>query len=111
VEASAGYPDGFGAKVPVTAEAGVGAAGKNEATATTAKNTVDAYNRTRDSGRMLMAGQTEERSVTGATVSADVRFINTGPLSPRAGPRPCREPTDPGAPSTNPATCRRAVGR
>jgi hypothetical protein len=81
VEASAGYPDGFGAKVSVTAEAGVGAAGKNEVTATTAKSTVDAYNRSQDSGRMLTAGQTEERSVTGATVSADVRFINTGPLS------------------------------
>jgi Bacterial TSP3 repeat len=80
-EAHAGYPEGFGASVSVTAEAGVGAAGKNEVTSTTAKQTVDAYNQSNKSGRMLQSGQTEERSVTGATVSADVRFINTGPLS------------------------------
>lgn len=79
--ASAGFPGGFSASVSVTAEAGVNAGGKNEVTSTTAKETVDAYNRSTDSGRMLTSGQTEERTVTGATVSADVRFINTGPLS------------------------------
>lgn len=77
----AGFPGGIGGSVEVTVEAGVGASGSNTVTSESVEEAVDAYNESTESGRMLTVGQTEERSVTGATVSADVRFINTGPLS------------------------------
>lgn len=80
-KAEYGFPKSFDGSVTFEAQAGVGASGKNEIVSTAAEAAAQARNETTKSGEVLMTGEREERKLTGATVSADVRFINTGLLS------------------------------
>jgi len=77
-EAEAAYPTGFSASAKVTLDADVGASGRNEITKESADRTAKELQKSNTTTRSLMSGETVERTVSGATVTASVRFSNTG---------------------------------
>ena len=83
IEAEASYsaPFSFGFEVKVKASAGIGASGKTTASRTEAERSAEAHERSNENSWTVQRGESERRSITGATLRADVRLVNTGLLA------------------------------